>query len=137
MAFNPYDLYNQDPNAVYQTAPNVFQGQDPARLAEILRSGSTPQTSSPLSGMDADTFKKLGKAGRSWFDNLGGQALPNSSQNAMTNAITPDFQSGSYGAPTMNMTGAENITPNFGSFNKLPSAPVEQGFNPSMFKGMF
>ena len=121
MAFNPYDLYNQNPNAVYQTAPNVFQTQDPARLAEILRSGSTPQTSSPLSGMDASALQKLGKAGREWFDNLGGQALPNSSQNAMTNAITPDFQSANYSAPTMNMTGAENITPNFSS----------------MFKGMF
>lgn len=129
MAFNPYDLYSQDPrnqvfgagSVPYQITPNVFEGQDPARLAEILRSGSVPQTSSPLSGMDTDTFKKLGKAGRSWFDNLGAQALPNSSQNAMTNAITPDFQSANYSAPTMNMTGAENITPNFSS----------------MFKGMF
>ena len=143
MAFNPYDLYSQDPrnqvfgagSVPYQIQPPVFDDSEQRqRFADLLRQGyQHPQqkdaTGSPI---DAKTAKGI----VDWVGGLGGQGLPNSSQNAMTNAITPDFQSGNYGAPTMNMTGANSITPSFQTDN-FQSPEMMQGFNPSMFKGMF
>ena len=142
MAFNPYDLYNQDPrnqvfgagSVPYQIQPPVFDDSEQRqRLADALRKGPMqPQNyggQSPVSQETADAM--MGKV-----KSLFGDALPNTSQNAMTNAITPDFQSGNYGAPTMNMTGANSITPSFQTGN-FQSPEMMQVFNPSMFKGMF
>lgn len=105
-----------------------------ARLAQLLRQG-------PMQGQQRSTQNPLTPEMASkivdFASGLGGSGLPNSSQNAGINAITPDFQSGNYGAPAMNMTGAGNITPSFQSANFMPESGMMQGFNPAMFKGIF
>jgi len=135
MAFNPYDLYNQNPSASYQSTPAVFDNSEQRqRFADLLRQGSQQPQQQGAAGspIDAKTAKGL----VDWMGGLGGQALPNSSQNAMINAVAPDFQSGSYGAPAMNMTGANQITPSFQA-SSFQSPEMMQGFNPSMFNGIF
>ena len=143
MAFNPYDLYSQDPrnqvfgagSVPYQTQPPVFDNSEQRqRFADLLRQGyqQPEQKGAPESPIDPKTAKGI----VDWAKGFGGQGLPNSSQNVGINAFTPDFQSGYYGAPTMNMTGANSITPSFQTGN-FQSPEMMQGFNPSMFSGMF
>ena len=144
MAFNPYDLYGQDPrnqvfgagSVPYQTSPALFDDSEQRQsFADLLRQGNQQpqQQGSAGSPIDAKTAKGV----VDWMGSFGGSGLPNSSQNAMTNAVTPNFQSGNYGAPDMTMTGANQITPSFQTANFQSPEMMQQGFNPSMFKGMF
>ena len=103
------------------------------RLAALLRQGPMQaQQYSSKNPLDEKSAKKI----VDWAKGFGQDGLPNSSQNASLNALTPDFQSGNYGAPDMNMMGANNITPSFQSAN-FQTPEMAQGFNPSMFKGIF
>lgn len=158
MAFNPYELYNQDPQAIYMIRPDVFQTQDPARLAEILRSGSTPQTSSPLSGMDTGALQKLGKAGKEWLDAQGNQGTGFSANNTanMSNSITPSFEFGTKGQYSSQVSnpysnyfsgvdsskmplgsaGANQISPSFQSTGQ-PSNSGMFGGAGNWFSGLF
>lgn len=103
------------------------------RLAALLRQGPMQaQQRDSKSPIDAKSAQKI----VDWMGSFNQSGLPNSSQNAGLNALTPDFQSGNYGAPSMNMTGANNITPSFQSAN-FQTPTMSQGFNPSMFKGIF
>lgn len=91
--------------------PATTVGNDQqSRLAAMLRQGPMQgqqhQSKSPITQEMADKMVD-------WMKGFGKEGLPNTSQNSMTNAVTPDFQSGNYGAPTMNMTGANSIQPNF------------------------
>ena len=132
----PYDQYNQGGQQPYlrPATGNIDESQR-AALASALRQGPMQAqvrqpSKSPITQEMADKFVD-------WAKGFGKEGLPNSSQNLGINAITPDFQSGNYGAPTMNMTGADAITPNFNSINSMQAPAMQQGFNPSMFKGIF
>ena len=122
----PYDQFNQGGQQPYlrPATGNIDESQR-AALAAALRQGpmqaQTRQPSkSPITQEMADKFVD-------WAKGFGKEGLPNSSQNLGINAITPDFQSGNYGAPTMNMTGADAITPNFNSINNMQAPAMEQG----------
>ena len=160
--FSPYDQFNaMDAFSQYQnrqSTPNVFQGQDPARLAEILRSGSMPQSNSPLSGVDASSLQKLGKAGRSWLDAQGNQGTGFSANDTanMSNSITPSFQSGTAGqynsqvsdpysnyfngvdtsAMPLGSAGANQISPSFQSTGQAPNGGMFGAFG-NWFSGLF
>ena len=118
----------------YWLKPATYSGDEQQqRLAALLRQGPMQahqrESKSPITQEMADKMVD-------WAKGFGKEGLPNTSKNSMTNAVTPDFQSGNYGAPTMNMTGANSITPSFQTGN-FQSPEMMQGFNPSMFKGMF
>lgn len=114
--------------------PATYSGDEQQqRLAALLRQGPTQaqqhQSKSPITQEMADKMVD-------WAKGFGKEGLPNTSQNSMTNAVTPDFQSMNMQAPSMNMAGANQLTPQFQTANfQTPSSM--QGFNPSMFQGMF
>jgi hypothetical protein len=131
----PFDQYNQSSGQPYlRPATGYIDESQRAALAAALRQGPMQaqqrSSKSPISPEMANKFAD-------WALGLGKEGLPNSSQNVGVNAVTPDFQSGNYGAPTMNMTGAGSITPNFNSTNNFQTPMMQQGFNPSMFKGIY
>ena len=117
-----------------------------------------PQTGSPLSGMDTDTLKKLGKAGRSWFDAQGNQGTGFSANDTanMSNSITPSFQSGTAGqynsqvsdpysnyfngvdtsGMPLGSAGANQISPSFQSTGQAPNGGMFGGFG-NWFSGLF
>ena len=132
----PYDQYNQGGQQPYlrPATGNIDESQR-AALAAALRQG--PMQAQVRQPSKSPISQEMANKIVDWAKGFGKEGLPNSYENNSINAITPDFQSGNYNAPTMNMTGANTISPNFNSINSMQAPAMQQGFNPSMFKGIF
>jgi hypothetical protein len=136
--FNPYDQYNQNPTPIpyMQPSAGILDTSDQTqRMADLLRQGY--QQPQQQGGGNNDGLNSLAKLAGTKLAGMGGNALPQNSMDAMTNSITPNFQSMNMQAPTMNMTGAGALTPSFSAMPQTVAPEMMSGFNPSMFAGMF